>query len=613
MQAIALVPRTLKEQGTRYSPSTAALPNDEIWRDAIGFYRLEVPPPPVHAPHCIRCDVLSAEEQIGLAQRRIDKCNAEIKESRTRQSNYKRNSPQWRVLQGTVKSIEEEISQEQRYIQSLGGYPASSDATPSHKPRTPVSTPEYASINELEQFVRQWVFSAEYPDQGLEEIKAKTPEGKQLLKSLGALIEVPCRVADLRQACHNVRSALGGSANASGYAQSACSTNASLALSQLSSQGHQSSVTHKVLSVAGSEMPNAPADDEPTSPDLTADLVSHTVEAVVVQPTGFDYDSLDSETRNVVQQYTEQIKERLRRTARDILEIGEKLAEVKEQLGHGKYGDWLKAEFDWDERTARRFLSVATVFKTDNLSDLTIAPSALYLLAAPSTPTEARQQILDRAKQGEVINYGLAKKVVAETKTGLQEAKRLVLHAGDWVEVHSEQTDQWNGLRGQVVESADDQGQFGIDLSESSGQSEAQCLRFGVQELIKVPAPIPYRVGEIVLIKCDPRFGAALRYRSATPEQRQHSGCWGIVREVLEVTASVAVSGELVHYPPQDLDWVDAPDDSLKDVCDRVTRLWSVPDLPAAAQHLLRTFYQQKLVFSQGDLDVLQAIKQLYF
>ena len=46
---------------------------------------------------------------------------------------------------------------------------------------------------------------------------------------------------------------------------------------------------------------------------------------------------------------------------------------------------------------------------------------------------------------------------------------------------------------------------------------------------------------------------------------------------------------------------------------DRVTRLWSVPNLPKSAQHLLRTFYQRELVFSQGDLDVLQAIKELYF
>ena len=250
MQAIE-VPRTLREQGNSYSST-----NGEIWRDAMGFYRLEAPPPPVHAPHCIRCDTLSAEEQIGLAQRRIDKCNGEVKECRTRQSNYKRSSSHWKSLQETIDSREEEIVQEQQYIQLLGGHPASSDPPLSHKPKPVVPATEYASINELEQSVRRWVFSPDYPDQALEKIKAKTPEGKQLLKSLGVLIGVPCRVADLRQACHNVRSALGGSANASGFA--------SLALSHLSPQAQQP--PQVVDTSEPGQLATAPESDIPLTP-----------------------------------------------------------------------------------------------------------------------------------------------------------------------------------------------------------------------------------------------------------------------------------------------------------------------------------------------------------
>ena len=81
---------------------------------------------------------------------------------------------------------------------------------------------------------------------------------------------------------------------------------------------------------------------------------------------------------------------------------------------------------------------------------------------------------------------------------------------------------------------------------------------------------------------------------------------------MLKVTVQVMVIGELIHYPPQDSNWVDAPDDSLKDVCDRVNRLWSVPNLPKLVQHLLRTFYQRELVFLQGNLDVLRAIERLH-
>lgn len=129
------------------------------------------------------------------------------------------------------------------------------------------------------------------------------------------------------------------------------------------------------------------------------------------------------------------------------------------------------------------------------------------------------------------------------------------------------------------------------------------CLRFSPQELIKIPAPSAHKVGETVMIECD--FGALV-------EQRKHDGSWGIVHEVLEFSVIVAVSGELVQYLPKDLDWVDAPDDTLKDVCARVTRLWSVPNLPKSVQHLLRTFYHKQLIFLQGDLHVLKAIEGLY-
>lgn len=100
----------------------------------------------------------------------------------------------------------------------------------------------------------------------------------------------------------------------------------------------------------------------------------------------FDYGSLDAEARIVVQQRTGEIKGLMRRTASDIVEVGQKLIEVKDRLPHGEFGSWLAAEFEWTERTARRFMSVATAFKADTVSDLNADARTLYLLAAASTP-----------------------------------------------------------------------------------------------------------------------------------------------------------------------------------------------------------------------------------
>ncbi len=134
----------------------------------------------------------------------------------------------------------------------------------------------------------------------------------------------------------------------------------------------------------------------------------------LVQGSLFDYDTLETEARIVVKQRTGEIKTLVRRAAQDIIEIGQKLIEVKEHLEHGQFGAWLKAEFSWDDRTARRFMAVAEQFKSDNLSDLQIAPSALYLLAAPSTPDAARDEALERAAAGETITHQAARQIVEQ-------------------------------------------------------------------------------------------------------------------------------------------------------------------------------------------------------
>ncbi len=137
----------------------------------------------------------------------------------------------------------------------------------------------------------------------------------------------------------------------------------------------------------------------------------------------FDYTALDTETRIVVQQRTTEIKSLIRHTAQGIFEIGEKLIEVKHKLGHGYFGDWLKAEFDWGEWTARKFMQVARRFKLVNFTDLDIAASALYILAADSTPEAARLEALNRANLGETISHSKAQEITNHYKRLTQPAQ----------------------------------------------------------------------------------------------------------------------------------------------------------------------------------------------
>ena len=127
---------------------------------------------------------------------------------------------------------------------------------------------------------------------------------------------------------------------------------------------------------------------------------------------GFNYAALNREARIVVLQRTCEIKNLLRRTAKDIIEIGQKLVDVKQQLGHGNFRNWLKAEFDLSLSAATKFMQVYEQFKNVNFTQLNVAISALYLLAAPSTSSNARQEALARASEGESITYSKAKSII---------------------------------------------------------------------------------------------------------------------------------------------------------------------------------------------------------
>lgn len=122
--------------------------------------------------------------------------------------------------------------------------------------------------------------------------------------------------------------------------------------------------------------------------------------------THFDYKTLSPQQRKVVEKRTGEIKERLRRTAQDVWEVGQKLVEVRSQLEYGQFEVWLSAEFGWSRRTAYNFINVYETFgESTNFAQLDIATSALYKLAAPSTPESIRHEFLDKAEQGQKITH----------------------------------------------------------------------------------------------------------------------------------------------------------------------------------------------------------------
>lgn len=68
-------------------------------------------------------------------------------------------------------------------------------------------------------------------------------------------------------------------------------------------------------------------------------------------------------------------------------------------------------------RTAYKFISVYKRFdRRVNLEEINIATSALYLLAAESTPEEIREDYIQRAREGEKVSHQEVSQVVREAK-----------------------------------------------------------------------------------------------------------------------------------------------------------------------------------------------------
>lgn len=110
----------------------------------------------------------------------------------------------------------------------------------------------------------------------------------------------------------------------------------------------------------------------------------------------------------------EDTRTRMKRSALDIYHIGANLLEAQNLLAHGEFLPWIEAEFDMSQRSAYKFISVAKAFqgKFAQNANLEIAASALYLLASPETPEDARNEALRLAAAGEPISPKKARKIV---------------------------------------------------------------------------------------------------------------------------------------------------------------------------------------------------------
>jgi hypothetical protein len=120
---------------------------------------------------------------------------------------------------------------------------------------------------------------------------------------------------------------------------------------------------------------------------------------------------------DILAEHVAEIKRLCKRGVSDVAEIGSRLTACKELLDHGDWLPFLEKEFGWSEDTAERFIQVARLTKQiPQIAEYGIPLSGVYLLAAKSTPPQAREEIIELAEAGEKVTVADVKTAIAKTK-----------------------------------------------------------------------------------------------------------------------------------------------------------------------------------------------------
>lgn len=140
-----------------------------------------------------------------------------------------------------------------------------------------------------------------------------------------------------------------------------------------------------------------------------------------LQSLHYDYNQIDALHRDVVIEAAIDIHGHASKARDSIIAIGERLLQVKNLLSHGQFQDWVEKEFSIERRMAQNYMSVAIRFGNNkrfgNKSEIIslFSPTAMYLLAAPSTPIEAVEAAIAESEEiGQRLKVKRIKEIVAE-------------------------------------------------------------------------------------------------------------------------------------------------------------------------------------------------------
>lgn len=173
------------------------------------------------------------------------------------------------------------------------------------------------------------------------------------------------------------------------------------------------------------------------------------------------YEAMDAKTRTELRRAGERIRSLAGKVVSSIVDVGRELCAVKEQIEHGQFEAWCDQELGWSGPTCRRYMAVARAFPEIVHSERFDA-AALYLLASPSAPEQARMHALAVAGRGEPVTLERAREILGlfvepsapdlmrPLKTATSAAARTIEHLRAWRGVPADLVERAEQLHAEI-------------------------------------------------------------------------------------------------------------------------------------------------------------------
>jgi hypothetical protein len=174
---------------------------------------------------------------------------------------------------------------------------------------------------------------------------------------------------------------------------------------------------------------------------------------------------------DILAKYAAEIRRLGKRVKEDVIEIGHYLDQAQKHAGRGAWLAWIEAEFGWSDQTAYNFIHLYEAQQSPEFqkfwnSDLPV--SALYRLAAPNTPVEARQKIAQLIEAGEKPSVAEVTEVVARAKNGAADSEPVQTNNTEGDDAEDCGTAQHRAAMAQIADAE--------DAPTTAGQADEQQI-----------------------------------------------------------------------------------------------------------------------------------------